>query len=1094
MKKRLLAILLCLSMAIALLPTVALAGWSSPGILLGANVLDYSSKVYFGTYNSEAVPWNVLNTSGFLLSEYLLGEERYYNSGSNGYYGGSLLQTVMDEIYGGFTPAEWGAIADTTLAGDSMYSGQPDLTGKKLFPLSYNEAEEIGWEHSLLRVKPITDKEGSAGVWWLRSSFGDDDAYYVLADGTVYHEKIDLLSGVRPAFNLDMSQVLITSAATGGKSSTGMDSELTEVTTLDEEPDWKLTLLDGSRSEFTAEITDLAFSGVYIDSITVAYSGAQTGTNEFISAAIVNSEGRITHYGRVKALTDAADASGSVTVNIPSEILDMVYFNNTLLIFNEQYNDDCNTDYASELLAMRLWSHTTSLDFGTVTEGYAVPEGQYINLNNITNQSVTVSLPTSSNFDISARTGLVECGDSFEIDINSTVTITVQPKDGLVAGTYNETITLSGNNSETSSIAVTFTVNPTPTYNISVTPETIFFGGMTAGYSASPAAQTVTIENTGNQSVTLTQPTATNYYIGALSTTALTATGDTATFTVQPKTGLAVGTYNENITVSGNNGASASVSVAFTVYAAPTYNISATPETIPFESMTAGYSAAPAAQTVTIENTGNQSVTLIQPTATDYYISALSTTSLTATGDVATFTVQPKTGLAAGNYDETITVSGNNGANANIALSFTILNADSYTPPTYVVPVSGSENSINATATISGSTAVVTVNAERLNALLNNKDTTGNIIINAGLNRNINTVNIRTTVIKSISDAAQDKDKAITGLDIFTDNGTVSFDKTALAALTLQANGSTVTIHVEEISQSGLTAAQQAAMEGSHKDDTIIEVTARSGNVIITDYDSGKITVTVPYTLKAGANPEGICVWHLASDGTLTLMECTYDAAAKTVSFITDHLSDFIIDFIAVNSNPDTGAWDNPFTDISESDWFYEDVALCYTLGLMKGTDDTTFSPYMNTTRGMIVTILYRLEGEPEITSFNQFTDVASDKYYTDAISWAEKNAIVYGYGGGLFGPEDSITREQMAAILYRYAQFKGYNDSIGEDTNILSYSDVSEISEYAVPAMNWACGAGIIQGNAGNLMPKDGAQRCQVAAMLIRFLNTAGE
>ena len=188
--------------------------------------------------------------------------------------------------------------------------------------------------------------------------------------------------------------------------------------------------------------------------------------------------------------------------------------------------------------------------------------------------------------------------------------------------------------------------------------------------------------------------------------------------------------------------------------------------------------------------------------------------------------------------------------------------------------------------------------------------------------------------------------------------------------------------------------------------------------------------------------------------------------------------------------NPDTGAWANPFTDVSENDWFYEDVALCNLLDLMKGTSDTTFCPNATTTRGMIVTILYRLEGEPTVSGINHFTDVASGKYYTNAITWAAENQIVGGYGGGLFGPEDAITREQLATILYNYAKYKTYDVSVGEDTNILSYNDAFDISEYAIPAMQWACGAGIIQGDAGNLMPKDGATRAQAAAMLIRFLN----
>ena len=182
--------------------------------------------------------------------------------------------------------------------------------------------------------------------------------------------------------------------------------------------------------------------------------------------------------------------------------------------------------------------------------------------------------------------------------------------------------------------------------------------------------------------------------------------------------------------------------------------------------------------------------------------------------------------------------------------------------------------------------------------------------------------------------------------------------------------------------------------------------------------------------------------------------------------------------------------WVNPFTDVSESDWFYEDVQAIYELGLMQGTSASTFSPHATTTRGMIVTILYRLEGEPGVSDANPFTDVAQAMYYEDAITWAAENGIVGGYGGGLFGPEDAITREQMVTILYNYAVYKGYDVSIGEDTNILSYNDAFDVSSYAYPALQWAVGEGIVHGDGANLMPKGSATRAQVAAILHRFLS----
>ena len=181
--------------------------------------------------------------------------------------------------------------------------------------------------------------------------------------------------------------------------------------------------------------------------------------------------------------------------------------------------------------------------------------------------------------------------------------------------------------------------------------------------------------------------------------------------------------------------------------------------------------------------------------------------------------------------------------------------------------------------------------------------------------------------------------------------------------------------------------------------------------------------------------------------------------------------------------------WDNPFKDVAETDWFYGDVEYAYLTKLFQGTSPTTFEPHTSMTRGMLVTVLYRLEGESAVTGTNPFDDVESGKYYENAVIWAAQNNIVGGYGNGKFVPDDSITREQMAAILWRYAKYKGYDVSVGEDTNILSYNDAESVSEYAIPAMQWAYGAGLIQGDNGKLMTQGEAERCQVAAILHRFM-----
>jgi len=174
------------------------------------------------------------------------------------------------------------------------------------------------------------------------------------------------------------------------------------------------------------------------------------------------------------------------------------------------------------------------------------------------------------------------------------------------------------------------------------------------------------------------------------------------------------------------------------------------------------------------------------------------------------------------------------------------------------------------------------------------------------------------------------------------------------------------------------------------------------------------------------------------------------------------------------------------FNDVSANDWFASAVDYVTGKGMMNGTADNTFSPKAHTTRGMVVTVLYRLENQPS-TSAASFTDVASGAYYANAVAWANANGIVSGYGSGKFGPNDKVTREQLAAILYRYAQYKKYDVSGAKSLD--GYTDAQSVSSYAVPALQWANAAGIVTGKSGSkLDPKGNATRAEVAAMLMRF------
>ena len=798
-RKRLLAILLCLCMVATLLPTTAFAAEGdkttastlTPGaIQLGAGGIAKDNKVYFGQKGTTVVPWIVLDDSGFLLSEYTIGTSSFRDWEDLGYYNystnsntadSSKLKDVMDGLYNGsgttlFSDLEQGAVKETTLVGNSMYNGIPDVPAH-LFPLSYDEAANIGWGNTLLQAKSIDAPEGSAGWWWLRSSDGHNDVFCVYEDGN--HgpiTPIDNTSGVRPAFNLDLNSVLFTSAAVGGKSSGAYGAAaLNSVSTITP-TEWKLTLLDSGRS-FTAATT--AVNG---NTLTLSYSGAATGANEYISAIIKDNSDNITHYGRLKNTTEAADASG--TVNIDLSGIDMT--GKTLCVFSEQYNggenDDTKlTDYASELV-----------EVSQTKNAYAIT-------NNLTNIS-------TDNAEVYRLMG--ETAD------------------------YTATLTADANYTLPASI-------------------TVKVGGSTL--------------TAGNNTYSYEQAS------GALTIYATSITGD---IEITAAGVLPVTTYALTVDLNGGNG-----------------------------STTGGAYAGGAVINI---DAGNRS-----------------------------------------NYRFDGWTSSNGGSFADAS-------------------------SASTTFTMPAADTTVTANW-----------------------------------------------RYIGGGGSTTD----------YYRLTFETNGGS------EISS--IRRAEYTTID-------------------LTDYTP----------IREGYEFTG---WYADED----LME-------KITS-------------IRLTRNTTVYAgWEeikeNPFTDVSKNDWFYDDVMFVFNNELMIGTSDTTFTPYGTTTRAMVATTIWRMEGEPDATGANGFTDVENGKWYTEAITWAAEKDITGGYGNGIFGTNDPVTREQLAGFFYNYAKYKGYDTKV--TGSIDRFTDKGDISDWAARAMKWAVGYGLIQGKDNNILDPQGyATRAEFAAMLHRFI-----
>lgn len=214
--------------------------------------------------------------------------------------------------------------------------------------------------------------------------------------------------------------------------------------------------------------------------------------------------------------------------------------------------------------------------------------------------------------------------------------------------------------------------------------------------------------------------------------------------------------------------------------------------------------------------------------------------------------------------------------------------------------------------------------------------------------------------------------------------------------------------------------------------------------------------------------------WYVADDGSISPCKGSFDAKTGRYAFKTNHFSTYVlVEF--------------PFTDVADSAWYYGNVAYAYMNKLFSGTSETTFQPETVMSRAMLVTVLWRMEKSPEAARAS-FSDVAADTWYEKAVNWAADKKIVEG-SDGKFMPESAITREQLVAIIYRYASFKGYD--LSAKAELSAFADSSSVSEYAAAAMQWATGAKLVTGADGKLMPQDSATRAQVTAILQSFFNT---
>ena len=309
-------------------------------------------------------------------------------------------------------------------------------------------------------------------------------------------------------------------------------------------------------------------------------------------------------------------------------------------------------------------------------------------------------------------------------------------------------------------------------------------------------------------------------------------------------------------------------------------------------------------------------------------------------------------------------------------------------------------------------------------------------------------------------------------------NGTVALDRETLTALgsAAQADGM-ASISIASADKSSLTDAQRKYLP---KNGTILNISAqvqpKNGTATRIHALNGTASVSVAYRLKSGENAAHLVAYYLAEDGSFEKLPVIYDAATGKATFKTTHFSTFVI----------THEYSSDFSDVSLRKWFYNEVNTALENGWFKGLTATKFGPDNGMTRAMLVQVLYRMSGS-KAASTAQFTDVADGKWYAEAIAWASENGIVNGFTDGRFQPDTLITRQQLAAILYRYDTYRGHTPQ--GSTALDGYADAASVESWAAEAMSWANGNGLVTGvTPTTLVPNGTATRAQVAVILSRY------
>lgn len=1169
-KQRFLSLLLTVCLIAGLLPTPAVAadtgadktimsvttGISDPTRETSDRGIYHtpSDYIYFGINSNNSnkpIKWRVLAATGgnngsyvndndyvihndktmFLLSEYLLDNvATMFNTATVGNtWRGSYAQMWCGNFANdknNFSATEQAAMLKTTKrdAANDWYNyqwGESELTNDKLFFLSALELANYVGNYDNAPGLATGVEGGIPEDWWLRSPYLRYDGYVGLVgrNGKVNYSGINLTHTVRPAFNLNLDDVLFLSAAVGGKPDGGLQAV----------PDysgneWKLTLhdIDFDRLRFQAEQSGN----------TITYTNAKTGNNEYISALITDSTGAFTHYGRLKNLTDLNDASGTISVDLS----DIPFTSkHTLHIFNEQYNGDKMTDYAS-----------MPISYGKLEiNAYAVTS----NLSNVIGEPKTYHMMTDKNDYTATLTA-----DSGFVLLPDGITVTVG---GVETDKYTYTNNILTIPAEIISGDIKITAISVPAKSeVTVSPNGKTFDPMHAGYQNAPNAQQFSIENTGNQQITNLQVSLsdkTNFILSAGSVTNTLDAGAAAAFTVQPNANLAAGKYAATVNITGD-GISESIKLTFEVAdhswdsvkwkcnnTHHWHECTVTDCAIPNEqkdgygehNFNGGNSCTVCSYNITDAETPNITT---QPKSANYIVGDTAT-ALSVAASVTDGTLSYQ--WYSNSVNDTTTGNPIDGATSA-----------SYTPPTtaagttyYYCVVTNTSNSAT-TAEKASDTAEIIVKAavippththywaaewtrtdthhwhECTAAGCNLTDNSrkngyGAHIYDNNTDETCNTCNYK----RAVTPPAEKAYTVTINGSYAADSGAGRYDEGETVAVNAGSRGD-YRFNGWTTTSSAVTFADAASSSTAFimpAEDVLVTAnwlynggTSSGGGW---DFTPADITYTI--TAKAGTggsiSPSGAVSALDGRDKTFTIIpqkgyviaDVRIDgksigaAASYTFKDVqTRHTIEAVFQAEStepkppIENNPSGAAKDFAFTDVAKTDWFYQDVRFVWEKDLMTGTSAATFAPNASATRAQLAAVFYRMAGSPKTEGGNSFIDLAHGAdtvWYYDAVTWAEQNGIMSGYDNGTFAPDAPVTREQLAAIFCRYARYKGYDTAAAG--NLDRFLDGAEISPWARENLSWAVGVGLMNGTEENqLSPQGTATRAQIAAMLHRF------